>query len=124
MLYIIDASVLSNNNVDADIQFTDGIVKAFVADVNKKYRTFPFRYNISSTFSLKVTLKIQNEKCRYNFENSFVDHTTVSVPVHDHLPEKQKKHILNDNIYYQKLNTILIIFCILGKDSESTERKF
>lgn len=40
--------------------------------------------------------KYKNEKCHYNFGKIFIDHTIISVPVKDDLPENIKNNILND----------------------------
>ena len=95
-MWIIDAPVLSKDNVNEYTQFIDAIVKACVPDVNEN----PEFFHLFKTYHVhshsKSYRKCKNEKCCYHFGKFFTDHTIVSFLLPDDLPEQVKNNICNE----------------------------
>ena len=77
-LWIIDAPVLSKDNVNEYTQFIDAIVKACVPDVNENPELFHLFKTYHVRSHSKSYRKYKNEKCCYHFGKFFTDHTIVS----------------------------------------------
>ena len=95
-LWVLDAPILTKDNVDEYRQFTDSIVKAFVPDINVK----PELFHLVTTYQVyshsKSCRKYKNEKCRYHFGKSFTESTIITLSLQSDLPEAEKDNILNE----------------------------
>ena len=70
-LQVLDAPILTKDNVDEYRQFIKSIVKAFVPDVNENPEFFQFVTTYQVHFHSKSCRKYKNEKCRYQFGKFF-----------------------------------------------------
>ena len=95
-LWIVNAPILSKDNVVEYTQFIDGIVKAFVPDIheNPELLDLVTIYQVHS--HSKSCQKYKNEKCRYHFGKFFTERTIISLPLPNHLPDTVKNNIPNE----------------------------
>ena len=95
-MWVLDAPILTKDNVDEYTQFTDSIVKAFVSDINENPEFFHLvtAYQVHS--HSKPCRKYKNEKCRYHFGKFYTERTIISLSLPSHLPEAEKNNILNE----------------------------
>ena len=95
-LWIVNAPILTKDNVVEYTQFIDGIVKAFVPDIHEN----PELFDLVTTYQVhshsKSCRKYKNEKCRYHFGKFFTEGTIISLPLPNHLPDTVKNNILNE----------------------------
>ena len=95
-LWIVNAPILSKDNVVEYTQFIDGIVKAFVPDIHE----FPELFDLVTTYQVhchsKSCRKYKNEKCRYHFGQFFTERIIITLPLPNHLPDTVKNNILNE----------------------------
>ena len=95
-LWIVNAPILSKDNVVEYTQFIDSVVKAFVPDIHEN----PELFDLVTTYQVhshsKSCRKYKNEKCRYHFGKFFTERTIISLPLPNHLPDTVKNNILNE----------------------------
>ena len=89
-LWIVNAPILSKDNVVEYTQFIDGIVKAFVPDIHEN----PELFDLVTTYQVhshsKSCRKYKNEKYRYHFGKFFTERTIISLPLPNHLLDTMK----------------------------------
>ena len=95
-LWIIDAPILTKDNIYEYMTFIDSIVKAYVPNQSED----PELFNLVTTYQLdshsKSCRKYKNEKCRYHFGKFFTNQTIIALPLPEDLPENQRNAILNE----------------------------
>ena len=94
-LWVIDAPILTADNVKEYRQFVDSIIKSFVPNVNEDQELFHLVTTYQVHSHSKSCRKYKNEKCRYHFGKFFTDRTIISLPLPNDLPDVQRINILN-----------------------------
>ena len=95
-MWIVNAPILSKDNVPEYTQFIDGVVKAFVPDIHENPELFDLVATYQGHSHSKSCRKYKNEKCQYHFGTFFTERTIVSLPLPNHLPDTVKNNILNE----------------------------
>ena len=95
-LWVLDAPILTKDNVDEYRQFIDSIVRAFVPDIDENQELFCLVTTYQVHSHSKSCRKQKNEKCRYYFGKFFTERTIISLPLPSDLPEVEKSNILNE----------------------------
>ena len=72
-LWIVNAPILSKDNVVEYTQFIDGVVKTFEPDVHENPKQFDLVTTYQVHSHIKSCRKYQNEKCRYHFGKIFTE---------------------------------------------------
>ena len=95
-LWIIDAAVLSKANTDHYIKFIDSFIQAFVPNPVKNSKLFHLvtAYQVHS--HSKSCRKYKDDRCRYHFGKFYTNHTIISLPLQQDLPEDQRNSIINE----------------------------
>ena len=95
-IWIVDAPILTKDNIGEYVAFIDSVVKLYVRDPIKN----PDFFKLVTTYQVhshsKSCRKYKNEKCRHHFEKFFTDHTIISIPLDSNLPEDVRSNILNE----------------------------
>ena len=95
-IWIIDAPILTKDNIGEYVAFIDSVVKSYVPDPIKD----PGLFKLVTTYQVhshsKSCCKYKNEKFRHNFGKFFTDHTIISVPLDSNLSEAVRSNILNE----------------------------
>ena len=110
-LWVLNAPVLTKDNIDEYVRFVDAIIKAYVPDINEN----PELHNLVTTYQIhshsKSCWKYRNGDCRYHFGRFFTDHTVIAVPLSKDLSEgqriqrlKQRESLLNSVTEYINAN--------------------
>ena len=95
-LWVLNAPILTKDNVDEYRQFIDSIVKAFASDINENPEFFHLVTTYQAHSLSKPCRKYKNEKCRYVFGKFYIERTIISLPLPSDLPEAEKNNILNE----------------------------
>ena len=95
-LWIVNAPILSKDNVVEYTQFIDGIVKAFVPDIHENSELFDLITTYQVHSDSKSCWGYRNEKCQYHFGNFFTKRTVIILPLPIHLPDIVKDNILDE----------------------------
>ena len=96
-LWIVNAPILSKDNVVEYTQFINGIVKAFVPDIHENPELFDLVTTYQVHCHYKSCRKYKNEKSRHHFGKFFTERTIISLPLPNHLPDTVKNIILNED---------------------------
>ena len=92
-IWIIDAPILTKDNIGECVAFIDSIVKSYVPDPIKN----PDLFKLVTTYQVHPYSKSCREyKCRYHFGKFFTDHTIISMPLDSNLPENVRNNILHE----------------------------
>ena len=95
-LWIVNAPILSKDNVVEYAQFIDSVVKAFVPDIHEN----PELFDLVTTYQVhshsKSCRKYKNEKRRYHFGKFITERTIISLRLPNHLQDTVKNNILTE----------------------------
>ena len=99
-LWVLNAPVLTKDNIDEYIRFVDAVVSAYVPDPNDNHELYMLVTTYQVHSHSKSCLKYKNTDCRYNFGRYFTNRTIVAVPLSTGLSEDKKTEIMQqrDNL--------------------------
>ena len=89
-LWILNAPVLSKDNIQEYITFVDGIIKANVPDISKNEELF----NLETAYQVhshSKSCRECNNNCRCNFRNFFSNRAMGAVSLPDRMSDVEKK---------------------------------
>ena len=93
-MWVLNAPVLTKDNIDEYIRFVDVVIRVYVPDINEK----PKLHELVTTDQIhshsKSCRKYKNQSCRYHFGRFFTDHTIIAVPLSKDISIDEKTHII------------------------------
>ena len=93
-LWVLNAPILTKDNIDEYVRFVDVIIKAYVPDVEENSEL----HNLVTTCQIhshsKSCRKYKNQSCRYHFGRFFTNRTIIAVPLPEDLPLETKTVIV------------------------------
>ena len=93
-LWVLNAPILTNENIEEYVLFVDAVVKAYVPDFNEN----PELHSLVTTYQIhshsRSCRKYKNQMCRYHFGRFFTDRTVIAVPLLKEIPVDERAHII------------------------------
>ena len=89
-LWVLNAPILTCDNIDEYIAFVDAVIKAYVPDINENSELFDLVTTYQIHSHSKSCRKYRNQTCRYHFGRFFTDRTILAVPLSKGISEEQK----------------------------------
>ncbi|XP_057310099.1 uncharacterized protein LOC130648095 [Hydractinia symbiolongicarpus] len=95
-LWVLNAPVLTENNIDKYIQFVDAIIKAYEPDREHERELFDLVTTYQVHSHSKSCRKYTNETCRYHFGRFFSERTIVALPLSKDIDPDERSEILKN----------------------------
>ena len=90
-LWILNAPILSSDNIPEYIAFVDGIIKTTLPERHENPELFELVKTYQIHSHTKSCKKYKNKKCRYNFGRFFTDRTIISQPLPDNMSVDERE---------------------------------